>query len=599
MDKEKVRSKTGKQILLIDIQIPYIDFNYNNTNSGKNQDNRILMDPLDNTAPSPIPAPFDRIPAHPYNMILCRIPCDGPPQQKFRHYQGYFMVQTITIRAAAAVFILSAILTGAVSCRVMENILNPADLVIAVTNAPDYDVVPPVLDSFWPAEGAVSEKLIGGAVSDTKSGVSNVTLTITSLDRSKTWNTSVTAVFSNTFDLPFGHYYYQVSAIDKAGNSTNFPERLAFFLTTNKIVAPDASLGMHFGYAVALSDDGNTLVSGAPNANGGKGAIYIAQWSGSTWIITKITNNDNSLTDAFGKCVTVSGDGHIVAAGAPNHNNGKGAVYVYRWNGSVWLTNKISAYDAVNNDLFGSSLSLSSDGNHIACGAEFDDAMGSVYLLSWTNSNWITNKFTAFDREVNDYFGTSVSLTSNGQSLAVASPNCNSYLGAIYLFQKNGPGWITNKIRGSDAASSEGHASVIQLSQDGNYMLTSSYSDFINGTNLGSAYLFNWNGTAWSEQKFVPFTGTNDMYYGQSAVLSCDGKKLVIGAPTDSRGFIHSGSVFLSEKDSDFYRVTLIEAYDKKINAQFGFSLSMTFSGNILAIGSYNDNNTGAVYIIK
>ncbi|PJB19004.1 MAG: hypothetical protein CO117_06290, partial [Flavobacteriaceae bacterium CG_4_9_14_3_um_filter_33_16] len=73
------------------------------------------------------------------------------------------------------------------------------------------------------------------------------------------------------------------------------------------------------GYSVAISNDGNWLVMGAPgNANDDSqnlnrfwGAAYIFNWNGSDWIETqKLTNPLGNINSArYGYSVTINGDG--------------------------------------------------------------------------------------------------------------------------------------------------------------------------------------------------------------------------------------------------------------------------------------------------
>ncbi|MED5534298.1 MAG: integrin, partial [Pseudomonadota bacterium] len=116
----------------------------------------------------------------------------------------------------------------------------------------------------------------------------------------------------------------------------------------------------HFGWAVALSLDGNTLVGGAHFENGGSqgingdqqddsspdsGAAYVYQRTGTTWVpIAYVKAPNASPRDEFGMAVALNGDGTVLAVGAPREASStsdieeskgdetapeSGAVYVY------------------------------------------------------------------------------------------------------------------------------------------------------------------------------------------------------------------------------------------------------------------------------
>jgi|GEM_PF-2151200 hypothetical protein len=187
-----------------------------------------------------------------------------------------------------------------------------------------------------------------------------------------------------------------------------------------ELFSDNADAQDHFGHAVALSDDGNTLAVGATgedsNSSGvnsaadnatatheSAGAAYIFTRSGSTWFQSayiKASNPDN--LDYFGQSVSLSGDGAILAVGA-DHENGKyagvgrleddggpdaGAVYIFTNSTGAWSqTNYVKASnpgprDPVNDpapddtigDHFGYSVALSGDGNTLVVGAKDEDS---------------------------------------------------------------------------------------------------------------------------------------------------------------------------------------------------------------------------------
>lgn len=72
------------------------------------------------------------------------------------------------------------------------------------------------------------------------------------------------------------------------------------------------------------------------------------------------------------------------------------------------------------NNNFGYNLSLSSNGLILAVGAyRYDSNKGQVKVYEWDGTNWI-QKGQPLDGDVNgSYFGSCVSLSSNGLILAV------------------------------------------------------------------------------------------------------------------------------------------------------------------------------------
>jgi len=106
---------------------------------------------------------------------------------------------------------------------------------------------------------------------------------------------------------------------------------------------------------------------------------------------------------------------------------------------------KLTASDRVGGDWFGHSVSLSSDGNTAIVGAHGVDPggttdAGAAYIFIRSGGTWTQQaKLTASDKAAGDYFGISVSLSSDGSTAIVgarqADPGGLADAGAAYLVQ--------------------------------------------------------------------------------------------------------------------------------------------------------------------
>lgn len=160
-----------------------------------------------------------------------------------------------------------------------------------------------------------------------------------------------------------------------------------------------------FGYSMALSADGNTLVGGTPYENTyavdiststgndfamDSGAAYVFARNGSVWsqqAFVKASNTDAG--DRFGESVALSADGNTLAVGAiwedssaagingsPSADTAtnSGAAYVYVRSGETWSTSAyVKASNTAGTDQYGTSIALSGDGGTLAVGAQFED----------------------------------------------------------------------------------------------------------------------------------------------------------------------------------------------------------------------------------
>jgi len=209
--------------------------------------------------------------------------------------------------------------------------------------------------------------------------------------------------------------------------------------------------------STCMSSDNSHVAFGADNK------VRVYEWKSGSW-----TRKGNELAGAngFGESVSLSKDGGRLAVGAPSHpaeNCTTGAVSVYEWNGgsNLWVQmgESMFCYNRTE-DQVGKSISLSGDGSRVAIGAPrfsgpeqcYDgygrrrllfggpgdnycyvskQYMGRVRVYEWEPSggtwrklglgSWNGNVDGDIDGDDGDRFGTSVSLSENGNRLLVGN----------------------------------------------------------------------------------------------------------------------------------------------------------------------------------
>jgi len=181
---------------------------------------------------------------------------------------------------------------------------------------------------------------------------------------------------------------------DKAQNGT--------WSQTQKIYPSDGAANEHFGYGIDISGDGTVVAVGQSSADGvasaaaGLGAVYVYVKSGGAWSATqtqKIVSTDNASGDAFGHDVALSQNGDRLLVGAPRDDDTQtdnGAIYIFDRTNGVWTqTTKhhaVGTNSTGNYDGFGTSVSISGDGKVYIGGHQYQDVMqgtsdpGGVYV---------------------------------------------------------------------------------------------------------------------------------------------------------------------------------------------------------------------------
>jgi hypothetical protein len=157
---------------------------------------------------------------------------------------------------------------------------------------------------------------------------------------------------------------------------------------------------------------------------------------------------------AFGDSVALSSDGNTALIGGPEDNASVGAAWVFTRSGSTWTQQgaKLTGAGGVGAGYFGSSVALSSDGNTALIGGDRDStAVGAVWVFTRSGSTWAQQggKLTGGGEvgyedfelgKVNGYFGASVALSADGDTALIGGPDDNA-LGATWVFTRSGSTW--------------------------------------------------------------------------------------------------------------------------------------------------------------
>lgn len=219
------------------------------------------------------------------------------------------------------------------------------------------------------------------------------------------------------------------------------------------LVQSKGQSGDAFGGAVVLSTDGSTLAVGALYAdidgNKDQGSVTMFKRDGAKWAEQGTLTVPGAANDWFGYSIAMSADGGTVAVGAvyadANGNAEQGSVSIFGRSGGAWkLAKTVTGKDGKAGDLFGFSVSLSADGGTLAVGATGADAgdnvdQGNVSVFTRDGGWALQATLTSATPSAKANFGTSVSLSSDGNVLAVGGPNAGA--GAASVFTRANGAW--------------------------------------------------------------------------------------------------------------------------------------------------------------
>ena len=441
-----------------------------------------------------------------------------------------------------------------------------------------------------------------------------------------------------------------------------------------------------FGDRLALSGDGDTLAvstkfedSNATGINGDQ-TNNSADDSGAVYIFTRNSNNNwsqqayikasnTASNDYFGESLSISSDGNTLAVGAYGEDSNaigidndqsnndaslSGAAYVFiRDSDNNWIQQAyLKASNTEAGDYFGANLSLSSDGDTLAIGSRREDSnattiggdeanndaenAGAVYVFMRNSTVWSQQAYLkASNAEANDSFGGSLSLSSDGDTLAVGATgegsnatgvngteldNSEDSSGAVYVFIRDtGNNWAQHSyIKASNTQNLDAFGSKLALSEDGSTLAVSATGEDSSATGIngsqnndsyiysGATYVFSFSNNTWSQQAYIKASNSdqNDLF-GDSLSLSSDGNTLAVGATREgsnstgiggnqeSNNTAASGAVYVfTRSDSDWSQQAYVKASNGEGADTFGQSLALSADGNTLAIGANREESS-------
>jgi len=367
------------------------------------------------------------------------------------------------------------------------------------------------------------------------------------------------------------------------------------------------------GYSVSLTDTGTYLLVGSPYLNNGRGAawVFVNNTANHSWDLVNfqlIGSDPGGLFGYEGYSVDFSSDGSTLVSGAPYDGLQNGAAWVFAKDTSkdnTWVQQgpKLIGKDPNGQTPFqGCSVSISSDGNTIASGGSGDnDNAGAVWIFTRTGTTWSQqgNKLEVSAESADGNFGSTVALSGDGNTIAIGGPADNGYLGGVWIFVRNNGTWSQqgSKLVGSNAIAPSHQGYSLAISADGNTVIIGGPGD---NNFTGAAWIFTRSDGTWAEQaKLAPDGAASGSAFATSVSVSGDGKTAAIGARDDNK---FNGATYVYVRQSDNSWVPdgnkLVGTGNVGV-AEQGIGVAISADGNLVATGGYHDNDfVGAVWVL-
>lgn len=281
-----------------------------------------------------------------------------------------------------------------------------------------------------------------------------------------------------------GSYLDKGSTDYQAGSVYVFVKSNSGWNQQTKIMPDDNNRVQFFGSSIAMTGDGTAAVIGATltiNSDDEElGATYVFSNTNQGWMQeTKLTANNpdtGSNSNEFGFSVDISEDGETVVTGAPHGPSGvnlAGRAYTFVKEQGEWRQqDEYYASDTNRAYQFGNSVSVTDNGNTAVIGAFHNDdpreLAGSAYVFSNTSGEWTQqHKFSRGTSISNSEFGGSVDI-SGDSSISIVGARNDSPGGAAYVFTQTNNSWSRqSKFPRDESSNFRRFGRSLALSNDG------------------------------------------------------------------------------------------------------------------------------------
>ena len=314
---------------------------------------------------------------------------------------------------------------------------------------------------------------------------------------------------------------------------------------TNKVLE-------NFGFSAAISADGNTAAVGADlDGNGtgtSPGAVFVFTRNNGAWTQQgpKLVPFNNVGNPDMGVSVALSADGNTLISGGVFDNQLTGAAFVYSRSNGVWTQQaKLVGTPVLQGDSAqGWGVSISADGNTALLGGDTDNgSIGETWVFTRTNGTWTQQaKLVGSGNIGNSQQGHATALSGDGNTAIVGGFSDNAEAGAAWIFTRNGNTWTQQtKLVGNNAIGAATQGDSVALSFDGNTALVGGLQD---NNGIGAVWVFTRSGNTWTQQAKLVGAGSVGTFvgHGASVSLSGDGNTAMWGAPYDNN---YAGAIWV------------------------------------------------------
>lgn len=311
---------------------------------------------------------------------------------------------------------------------------------------------------------------------------------------------------------------------------------------------------IEFGGSLDISDDGNRIVVGAPgyeNALNQAGIAYRYDWNGTNWIRSIIGEGEPEDDTVEGRCsfgdaIAISDDGNTIIIGDRSADGYLGGAYVYRYDGTNWAEYKIQnpfyAEPESNYDSYGNAIAISGDGNTIAI-ANDDNNYRFTGIYKFDGTSWNQISISPLQNPLNpssNYFGSSITMNDEGDFIIIG--DSDSSLGEkVFIYEWDGTDWTYSTLISPLPYQDDGFGNCIAISDisladgfENSTILVGDSGYDLYGAASGVVFRYFWDkeSSSWGDPTEVyPKGQDHETGFGNKIFITDDGHDFIASNP--------------------------------------------------------------------
>jgi hypothetical protein len=244
----------------------------------------------------------------------------------------------------------------------------------------------------------------------------------------------------------------------------------------------------------------------------------------------------------------------------------------------------------------GSSVALSTDGNTAIVGGQSDNSStGAAWVFIQSSGVWTEqgSKLVGSSAVGSADQGLSVALSADSTTAIVGGPFDNSNAGAAWVFTLSGNVKLP---LGTGAVGKANQGYSVAESADGNTAIVGGPND---NSSIGAAWVFTQSAGVWTQQgpKLVGtgYSGQSDQ--GRSVALSADGNTAIVGGPEDN-SYTGAAWVFTRSGSTWTQQGSKLVGTGYSGTPEQGLSIALSADGSTAIVGGPVDNSAaGAAWV--